>query len=71
MIVFLIANKICSFGIRDEEEAHGRGGDGEMGDECRMESEREKDEQARLSPSTERRSTSHLLCKCDNVSFPR
>lgn len=29
MIVFLIANKISSFGIRDEEEAHGRGGDGE------------------------------------------
>lgn len=27
VIVFLIANKISSFGIRDEEEAHGRGGE--------------------------------------------
>lgn len=63
MIVFLIANKISSFGIRGEEEAHGRWGTS-AGWKVR-----EKDEQARLFPSEERRSTSHLLCKCDNVSF--
>ena len=66
MIVFLIANKISSFGVRDEEEERGLRDRGERGETEEWRTEREMDRPGCLLPE---RGTSHLLCKCDNVSF--